>query len=127
MLLVEADDIILQPVLLQQIAEVQVLLIRHVCKTILTVNLGTGFVEIAVHRVVDEFPGKASSLALITLLLLQPGDVDDLENDYTPENAPNDQDSFESVDLPSSERMYSMKRRRYLRIGARTSSRKCMG
>jgi hypothetical protein len=39
----------LRTTFLQQVAEVQVLLVRHVCKTILAMDLGTSFVEMTVH------------------------------------------------------------------------------
>lgn len=84
---------------LQQITEIQVLLVCHIRKTSIAVSLGTNFLIIAVHRIVDEVPGETCGLALIALLLLQPGDVEELQDDYTPKNAPDDQDSLEGIDL----------------------------
>jgi len=55
--------------------------------------------EMAAHRVIDGIPGKASRLALIALLLLHPGDEDDLSDNDTPEDAPDYQDALDSVDL----------------------------
>lgn len=62
-------------------------------------NLGTGFVEIAVHGVVDKVSWEAGCLTLVSLLLLHPCDEEDLGNDDSPENAPDDQNAFESIDL----------------------------
>ena len=84
---------------LQQVLEVNILLIRHVLKTVLTVNLGTSLVELPAHGVVDEISWKAGCFTLICLPLLHPGDEEDLGNDNTPKNAPYGQDAFEGIDL----------------------------
>lgn len=55
--------------------------------------------ELVSHRVVLEGSGKTSCLALVALLLLDPSDVQDLEHHDCPEDDPDDQDAFESVDL----------------------------
>jgi len=84
---------------LQQVLEVDVLLVCHVLQTVLSVDLSTCLMEMAAHRVIDRVPGKTSRLALIALLLLHPGDEKNLSDNNTPEDAPDDQDTLESVDL----------------------------
>jgi hypothetical protein len=84
---------------LQQVLEVDVLLVRHILQTVLAVDLGTCFMEMAAHRKVDRVPGKTGRLALVALLILHPGDEDDLQDDYTTENAPNSQYTLKRVDL----------------------------
>lgn len=84
---------------LQQVREVKVLLVGHVLQTVLAVDLCTSFVELVSHRVILEDSGKSSCLALVTLLLLAPSDVQDLEHDDHPEDDPDDQDTLESIDL----------------------------
>jgi hypothetical protein len=69
--------------------EVNVLLVRHILQTVLAMYLGTSLVEIVAHRVIDWVPGEASCLTLVALLLLHPGDEEDLKDDDTPEDAPN--------------------------------------
>jgi len=84
---------------LQQVLEVDVLLVCHVLQTVLSVDLSTCLMEMAAHRVIDRIPRKTSRLALIALLLLHPGDENDLSDNDSPEDAPNYQDALESVDL----------------------------
>jgi len=63
------------------------------------VDLGTCLMEMTAHRIIDGVPRKTSRLTLIALLFLHPGDKDDLGDNDTPEDAPDDQDALESVDL----------------------------
>lgn len=84
---------------LQQVSEVDVLLVCHVLKTILTMHLGAGLVKFVVHRVVDKVSWKTGSLALVHLLLLHPRDEENLKYDHAPKDAPNGQDALESIDL----------------------------
>jgi len=84
---------------LQQVLEVDVLLVCHVLQTVLSVDLGTCLMEMAAHRVIDRVPRKTGRLTLIALLLLHPGDEDDLSDNDSPEDAPDYQDALESVDL----------------------------
>lgn len=62
-------------------------------------NLGTSLVEFAAHGEILNNSGKSGCFALVALLLLHSGDVEDLENDNGPKDAPNNQDSLESIDL----------------------------
>lgn len=62
-------------------------------------DLGPGFVEIVAHGVVDKVSRETRCFTLVALLLLYPDNVQNLDDDDTPENAPDDQDAFESVDL----------------------------
>ena len=62
-------------------------------------DLSTCLMEMAAHRVIDGVPRKTGCLTLIALLLLHPGDKNDLSDDYSPEDAPDYQDALKSVDL----------------------------
>ena len=84
---------------LQQVLEVDVLLVRHVLQTILSVNLSASLVEVLLHGVIDWVSRDAGLLTRVRLLLRHPGDEDDLEDDDGEEEAPNDQDALECVDL----------------------------
>ena len=64
-------------------------------------NLGTSFVELITHRQILDDSGESSCFTLIALLLLHPGDVDDLEDDDGPKDAPDDENTFQGVDLNS--------------------------
>jgi len=55
--------------------------------------------EMTAHRVIDRVPGKTSRFTLIALFLLHPGDEKNLSDNNTPQDAPDDQDALESVDL----------------------------
>ena len=84
---------------LQQVLEVDVLLVCHVLQTILSVDLSTCLMEMAAHRVIDGVPRETGRLTLIALLLLHPGDKNNLSDNYSPEDAPDYQDAFEGIDL----------------------------
>jgi hypothetical protein len=62
-------------------------------------DLLSGFVELSAHGVVDEISSKASRFTLVAFLLLHPRNQKDLCDDNSPENAPNNQDALESIDL----------------------------
>ena len=74
---------------LQEILEVDVLLVRHVLQTILTMHVRISLVIMPAHRVINWVPRKTGSLTLVGLLLLHPCDEEKLCDNNTPENAPN--------------------------------------
>lgn len=84
---------------LQQVLEVDVLLVSHILQTVLAMNFGTSLVEMTAHRIVDRISRKTGCFTLIALLLLHPGNQDNLSDDDTPKNAPDCQDTLESIDL----------------------------
>jgi len=85
--------------LLKQVLEVQILLVSHILQTVLAVNLCTGLVELVAHGKVLEGSGQSGCFTLVSLLLLDPSDVQDLKDDDYPEDDPNDQNTLESIDL----------------------------
>lgn len=94
----QVDKVCVQPHL-KQVLEVQILLVRHILQAVLAMNLSTSLVKLLAHGVIDKLSGKTGSLALVALLLLHPGDEEDLADDDGPENAPDGQDTLEGVDL----------------------------
>jgi hypothetical protein len=84
---------------LQQILEVQILFVGHILQAILAMDLFARFVELSTHGVIDKISWKTSCFTLIAFLLLHPGDQEDLCDDDAPEDAPDSQDAFESIDL----------------------------
>lgn len=73
---------------LQEILEVDVLLVRHVLQTILTMHIRISLVIMPTHRVINWVSRKTGSFALVGLLLLHPYDEEKLGDNNTPENAP---------------------------------------
>jgi hypothetical protein len=86
---------------LQEVLEVDVLLVGHVLKTVLPVNLRASLVKLATHGVINRVSWEAGCFALVTLLLLHPCDEDNLNNDNSPKNAPYGKNALKSVDLGS--------------------------
>jgi len=85
--------------LLQEILEVDVLSIGHVLQTILGMDFLASRVILPTHRVIHGVPWETSCFTLVALLLLHPCDNKDLGNDNREENAPDCQDTLESIDL----------------------------
>lgn len=85
--------------LLKQVLEVQILLVGHILQTILAVNLCTSLMVLIAHGKVLEGSGESGCFTLISLLLLNPSDIQDLKDDNHPENDPDDQNTLKSIDL----------------------------
>jgi hypothetical protein len=83
----------------KQVLEVQVLLVGHILQTVLAMNFCSSLVVLSAHREVLEGSRESGCFTLVPLLLLDPGDVQDLEDDNHPEDDPDDQYSLESIDL----------------------------
>lgn len=62
-------------------------------------DLRTRLMELAAHTVVHKVPRQAGSLALVALLLDHPQDVENLQDNDAPEDAPDGENTFEGVDL----------------------------
>ena len=62
-------------------------------------NLCSSLVVLVTHGEVLKGSWKPGSLALVALLLLDPSDVQDLEDDDYPEDDPDDQYSLKCKDL----------------------------
>lgn len=91
-------------------------------------NLCTSFVELISHGVVLEGSGQTGCLALVTLLLLAPSDVQNLGNYNCPEDDPDDQDALECVVLSILLAIYAFAKISSLinlRIEERTWSQRC--
>jgi hypothetical protein len=63
---------------LQQVLEVDILLIRHIRKTILAVNFCTSLVEVLAHGKVFQDGGQTGGDAVVLLLLLHARDCEHL-------------------------------------------------
>lgn len=107
----------------QQVLEVRVVLVRHILQAVLAVDLGARLVEVLAHRVIDQVSWQAELLALVPLLLDQPGDVEDLGDDDHPEDDPDYEDALEGVDLDDVlDWVAEVSKQEHLRIAAQTWS-----
>ena len=60
---------------LQQVLEVDVLFVRHVLETILSMHVDITILLMSTHRIVDKVSWKTSCLTFVTLFLLHPCNV----------------------------------------------------
>lgn len=83
----------------KQVLEVQILLVGHILQTVLAVNFCSSLVVLSAHGEVLECSRESGCFTLVSLLLLNPSDVQDLKDDNHPEDDPDNQYSLESIDL----------------------------
>jgi hypothetical protein len=88
---------------LQQVLKVNILLVGLIAQTVFTVYLRARLVEMATHGQVGRVSWQSCSFTRIRLLPLHVRDQGSLQNHDTPEDAPDSQDAFESVDLRGSD------------------------